>query len=195
MFIKLRYFDTVAKFYQKLPIFFPRKKLETEVILSSIRFSKNEIVLDVGCGPGIYLKKIENLVKTCIGIDTSKNMIKTAKSLCRKSFFILGNVNCFNFKKKFDKILCLGILEFCKNPENVLKNISEHLKRGGKLILLYPKNNSPGYFYKIFHWIFSRKRIHLFRKKWIDNIAENFNFRKIRQIEFFLTVMVIYEKI
>jgi ubiquinone/menaquinone biosynthesis C-methylase UbiE len=118
----VKYFDLAANFYQKLSVLFPIKKLEMKVILSFISFSKDEKILDVGCGPGIYLKEIEDKVSASIGLDNSEKMIKQAKRICHKSYFIIDDAERFNLNIKFDKVLCLGVLEFCKNPKAILQS-------------------------------------------------------------------------
>lgn len=187
------YFNLVANFYEKLLTFLPIKKEEMRIILS-VKFSKNDKVLDVGCGVGIYLKAIENKVKISIGLDNSKKMIKQARKLCKKSCFVLSDAENFSFKLKFSRILCLGVLEFCRNPEKVLQNCFEHSSKGGKIILLYPKENLLGYFYKFFHLLVSGNKINLFEETWPDDIAKNFNLRKISRVNFFFSVISIYEK-
>lgn len=190
----LEYFDVVAKGYDSLKNF-PLKKLEIKTVLNLANFSKEDYVLDVGCGSGIYLKEIEDKIRFSIGLDNSKGMIAHAKKMCKKSRFVLGDAEKFSLKWKFDKILCLGVLEFCENPKRALQNCSKHLRKRGKLILLYPKANLLGYFYKLYHLVVSKKKIHLFRKGFINNLAKSSNLRKVRQIEFSFLVTSIYEKI
>ena len=187
------YFDSVAKNYGTLR-FLPLKRLEMRKILEFGDFSKNDSVLDIGCGNGIYLRKIENKVGLSVGLDNSKEMIRQARKTCKRSRFIRADAENFSLKQKFDKILCLGILEFCKIPENVLENCSKHLKKKGKLIVLYPRANLTGNFYKLYHAIVSKKKIRLFRNMWIDNKIKKFKLRKIKQAEFLFSAISIYEK-
>ena len=64
------------------------------------------------------------------------NQIKDKKILknlpkCRE-FFV---------KKKFEVIICAGLLEFVGSPQKVLKSIRKVSKTNTKLIILYPSNN------------------------------------------------------
>jgi SAM-dependent methyltransferase len=158
-------------------------------------FLRNESILDVGCGTGIYLKEIEDEVGISVGLDNSEKMIKQAKRICHKSSFIIDDAEKFDLNMKFDKVLCLGVLEFCKNPKKVWKNCLKHLKKKGRFVVLYPKANFFGYFYKLYHFITSRERIHLFRQKEINFFEKHFNLIKTKQVEFFFSVIVFYDKV
>ena len=65
------------------------------------------------------------------------------------AFFIL--VFLKEFKKKFEKIVCAGLLEFVNSSEKVLKNIRKHSKKNCRLVILCPGDNLLAKFYKLYH--------------------------------------------
>lgn len=83
-------------------------------MLAVIKSEKNTVpsFLDVGCGfGGLYLyaeKKGVPLDYT--GIDVSRNMISYARSNIKGGKFLCGDVFAFHPGKKFDYVVCNGIL-------------------------------------------------------------------------------------
>lgn len=65
-------YDVIGRFLSKLP------KLDKEPGENLLRRIK---ILDVGCGPGHYLKVFAALGFECVGIDISEEMVKIAKQL------------------------------------------------------------------------------------------------------------------
>ena len=90
----------------------------------------DKTVLDVGCGPGHYcIALAQNGAKEVLGIDFSKEMIKTAEEkafsskLSHKCNFIVADVNSFNPKQKFDYAIVMGVMDYIDTPEKFIKKI------------------------------------------------------------------------
>lgn len=75
------------------------------------KIALNSAILDFGCGPGIYLKLIENNYKIS-GIDVSHEMIEKAKNDLPNGIFYCGNFMGQNFDKKFSLIYSISVLEY-----------------------------------------------------------------------------------
>lgn len=107
-------------------------------------------VLDLGCGSGYYsylVKERFNCHVTCV--DVSMKMLNQLDSRIQDK--ICANAEAFIADRKFDLILCLGVIEFCTNPAKVFNNISKMLSPEGIFIILMPTKNIMGILYKIFH--------------------------------------------
>lgn len=147
-----KYFDKVAYNYERLlsqPLLHRLKEKEKCCILKFLDIKKRDKVLDAGCGIGFYSKIINSLGGESLGIDISPKMVKVAKKNGIKALVV--DLHSFALKQKFDKILCIGVLEFCQKPEVVIKNLNNHLKKGGDFIILFPKKSFPDYLYKLYH--------------------------------------------
>ncbi len=90
----------------------------------------DKTVLDVGCGPGHYcIALAQNGAKEVLGIDFSKEMIKTAEKkaisnkLSHKCNFIVADVNSFNPKQKFDYAIVMGVMDYIDTPEKFIKKL------------------------------------------------------------------------
>jgi SAM-dependent methyltransferase len=52
---------------------------EYEWVLQNLQLTKNDTLLDIGCGTGLFLEYISELVNNAIGVDISKTMLKKAR--------------------------------------------------------------------------------------------------------------------
>lgn len=176
----IQYFDKEAKTYnleRAKGILGYMVKKETELVLKLIEPKKGEKILDAGCGSGYYSLFFKNIGADPFGVDISPGMVKLATQNGINS--VVADLENVKLKKKFDKILISGSLEFCNNPLNVLKNMSSHLKRGGYLGILFPKRNLFGNFYFLFHLRHGFK-IKLIRNSTFRKILINEGFEDIK---------------
>ena len=107
---------------------------------------RNFNFLDLGCGNGWVVRKLENdpLCFRSVGIDGAKQMIKKARNGDKKSEYLHENIDTYNSPEKFDLIHSMEVLYYLKNPALTLKNITDSwLNKGGRLIAgvdLYDEN-------------------------------------------------------
>ena len=109
---------------------------------------RNFNFLDLGCGNGWVVRKLENdpLCFRSVGIDGAKQMIKKARNSDKKSEYLHENIDTYNSPEKFDLIHSMEVLYYLKNPALTLKNITDSwLNKGGRLIAgvdLYDENQA-----------------------------------------------------
>ena len=113
------------------------EKLET---LSKHIKSRSKRILDVGCGPGFFLRRAKSKGWNILGIEPSEVAAKYAQNqgipviidfFQRVDFLKLG---------KFDAIHMFDVLEHTNDPVTILKNCFSILKKGGILILEAPND-------------------------------------------------------
>ena len=108
-------------------------------LFSRIKENLKGEILEVGAGIGNFT----TLLKTCgrvTAIDIEKDYITKLKKIkeIKVGFGDIEKGNYFFKNKRFDRIVCLNVLEHIKADEVALKNMYDLLKKGGKLILLVP---------------------------------------------------------
>ncbi|MBN2545841.1 MAG: methyltransferase domain-containing protein [Spirochaetes bacterium] len=121
-------------------------------IINELKFIGTESVLDLGCGDGILTKKIADLVPegSVIGIDASEGMIKTAKeSECKNLSFIKMDINCIDYKDKFDLIFSNAALHWIKDHNKLLNNCYKALKHGGVIRFNFAGHGNCSNFYEV----------------------------------------------
>jgi len=116
-----------------------RKKYYHNIYSSVISFyniPSKEMILDVGGGNG----QLANFfgAKKVFLVDISNSGLIFAKKHFKYKTKKLNFLGEWNIKKKFSCALCMEVLEHFKDPDKILKKISNILKSGGVLYISVP---------------------------------------------------------
>ncbi len=164
---------SVAKFYDKKANDYLKKmnsgflksirQKELASVIKNLNPAKDDRILDAGAGAGYYAKFIaEKYNPDILCVDISPKMVDNLRSLGLNA--IVGDIEQLNLgDQMFNKILCLGVLEFCKAPELALKNIIRHLHKEGFILILVPPYSILGIALFFYH-LTQGSRIRLFSK-------------------------------
>lgn len=99
-------------------------------------------VLDVGCGEGITLRKLEELGigKQNVGVDYSEDAIKIGKLHHPDLDIRIGNIYDLAFENNsFDAVICTEVLEHLEDPSKAV----DELKRVTKKYIIISVPNEP----------------------------------------------------
>jgi len=91
---------------------------------------KNKDVLDIGSVGQAHVYTLWNLIKENAKSATGVDIVPS-----KDKKIAFGNMEKYNFRKKFDIIVAGDVLEHVSNQGLLLDNIKKHLKDKGKLIL------------------------------------------------------------
>ena len=98
-----------------------------------------DAILDIGCGPGTYLKDFEGKFRLT-GIDLNEQMIAAASRNIKGAELIKGDFLGHDFDKKFKLIYSVSVLEFI--PPSKLRaffrKVHHLLEENGVLFIHYP---------------------------------------------------------
>lgn len=121
-----------------------------ELVLSSLNVSKDDSVLEIGLGTGFETFMISKRSKEVVGIDISEPLIvflNKSLQLDNVKFYMMDATKKppNDFLGKFDKCICLDVLEHVEDPKGLLNFIQKILKRGGGcLVMTFPINKEHG---------------------------------------------------
>lgn len=129
-------------------IFLQKRHRKISHILSRLQ---GRIVLDVGCGSGIFMQTALELGKFPVGVDYSQQMLDTARKNLHRykpSQYKLIHSDAQKLplaNASVDIVLASGLTDYLKKEsiENFFKEIERVLKRNGYVIITFPKNESP----------------------------------------------------
>ncbi len=96
-------------------------------------------VLDVGCGGGIFLSRLNKKFDK-YGIDLDESSIKFAKNKFNYNFKIESLENDSFKKNTFDLIIFRGVIEHLYDPKKIILRARELLKNNGKFFFCATPN-------------------------------------------------------
>jgi len=105
------------------------------------RSGKNNLLLDVGCGNGLFTVPMADIFNFVVGIDISRAMIKRCQKRRRNLDFIMATATDLPLRSHiFDAVLSLSLLQHLRtkdNVEKVLKEISRTATNNSFLFLTF----------------------------------------------------------
>lgn len=128
------------------------RKYEAEVLLDLLRPGPREIILDAGCGTGVFTLDILSSGSHVIGLDISLPMLRRAGEKLRGCRFEMVLADLLNLpfpKNFFDKVISITSLEFIENGKGALGELFRVTKKGGPIVVATLNSLSP--------WAFRRK--------------------------------------
>lgn len=140
-------------------------------------------ILDLGCGPGLYIRPLAALGHSCTGIDFSPASVEHARQQAagnKKCEIIQGDIRDSEYGEDNDLVLILfGELDtFAPGEcEGILRKVSESLVPGGRLLIethtfdaVRRKGNASGSWFKSESGLLSdQPHIWLIENKWFDD--------------------------
>ena len=141
--------------FNPIRINFIREKLISYLKLNSKHTKplKNVEILDIGCGGGLLCEPLTRLGGKVTGIDASKNNIEAAKLHAKQMNLNIKYINCspekMNFKKKFDVILNMEVVEHVSDVNLFLQSCSKLIKKNGIMFIATINKNLKSYLFAI----------------------------------------------
>lgn len=126
-------------------------------------FKSSDLILDVGCGENPYYHESISSKIVCADIKPTKTS------------HLVGDAMALPIKKeKFNGVISVNSLYYCSDPFKAVKEFSNILKKGGKLVLMmpfmYPIHDAPDDKYR-----FTKYGI-------IELLKNNFDIKSIKTI-------------
>src|SRR5437016_3305885 len=98
-------------------------------------------ILSVGCGPGVILRAVTQLDSSikATGIDVSEGRLQQAREKNRENprvRFVCGDAHSMEFQSNsFDLVYCRMLLQYLKEKERAVSEMTRVCKRGGTVLL------------------------------------------------------------
>ena len=141
-----RMFDLLSPFYDTIVPVITRLRLRRVAsirskVLAQIDVKREHRLLDVGIGTGINWLYLKPIPRSIMGVDPSMGMLRRCARRFQK-LGIQGELFCHSAEQlhfgndEFDRIVCIGVLEYIPSYHQVLKEMLRVLKPTGKLIVI-----------------------------------------------------------
>ena len=146
---KDRLFDEWPEAYDRwfeTPIGALVKKYENELLLDLLQPRPGEMILDVGCGTGVFTLNILDCGPRMIGLDISQPMLKKAEQKAKGYPFqcVAGDMQALPFGDGcFDKVVSMTTLEFIAEGIEAVDDLFRVTKKGGVVVVTTLNRLSP----------------------------------------------------
>ena len=133
----MRHYDKIAHGYNAL--YAEEQRLKIEIALSNLQFKAHSAVADLGCGTGLLLPRAAEKAETVVCLDTSRGMLKEAKSSARLSpgiHLIRADADHAPLRQgQFDVVCAITVLQNMPRPHRTLQEIWRITTPDAQLIL------------------------------------------------------------
>jgi ubiquinone/menaquinone biosynthesis C-methylase UbiE len=146
---KARLFDEWPEKYDQwfeTPIGTLVKKYENQLLLDLLQPSRGEMILDVGCGTGLFTLNILGLGTRVIGLDISQPMLVRAGQKAEKYPFrgVAGDMRFLPFADEcFDRVVSMTALEFIADGQAAIEDLFRVARKGGVVVVTTLNSLSP----------------------------------------------------
>lgn len=189
--LALAHFDRLADRYAAYvhrSIWRHLRARERAAVLAAADFATARSVIDVGCGSGQYAREARRAGAHVWAVDASPRFVERIRADVDEAF--VADVETLRIGRRFDVVVCAGVLDFVVDPERAVKNLLTLVDDGGRAVLLLPRAGLGGVAYRIEN-LGARLRVNLFDVAWLDAIARRFAMRVDRVVRPFAHNMVV----
>ena len=122
------------------------KSYETELILDMLRPARGELILDAGCGTGVFTLDLIDEGAEVAGLELSLAMLERAGRKLRGAPFHMaqGDMRLLPFQDRvFDKTVSVTAIEFIRDAGTAVAELFRVTKPGGLIVVATLNSLSP----------------------------------------------------
>ncbi len=121
----MRRYNLTAKMYDTR--YCEEQEAKYEAALEDLSLSKDNVVLDAGCGSGMFFSQVAGAVGAVVGVDVSLELLLLAKANAKplgNVFLVLADADHLPFGPQcFDLIFVFTVLQNMPNPAETLTEL------------------------------------------------------------------------
>jgi ubiquinone/menaquinone biosynthesis C-methylase UbiE len=154
----------------------------TSCVIDELNREPFSSILDIGCGTGTSLSKIDTAEVEKVGLDISVEMIKKAKEkLCGTSELCVADSEALPWRSdSFDVVISTFSFHHYENPQKILSEMQRIIKKNGRIIIYDLFEEFPYNIYWNFRFNFmSGGDVHVYSQKEIVNLLSEGRFENI----------------
>ena len=129
-------YDVTAEMYDER--YAEEQASKYKVALENLKVAET-MILDVGCGSGLFFSYVAPHAKLVVGVDISRKLLIHAKERAcpfQNIFLIQADADYLPFaKSSFDTVFAFTLLQNVPNPMETLKEFKRVTKQKGKFVV------------------------------------------------------------
>jgi len=133
----IRRYDLTAQMYDGR--YGEEQEAKYEVAMEGLHASSHSLILDVGCGTGLFFTHVAEKAKAIVGVDISSELLAKAKERARNFcnvHLVRGDADHLPFKKHaFTAASAFTLLQNMPKPLITLKEIKRTIKPNGLIVV------------------------------------------------------------
>jgi ubiquinone/menaquinone biosynthesis C-methylase UbiE len=122
------------------------KKYESQLIRELLQPASGEMILDAGCGTGVFTQNILTAGSQVTGLDISFPMLRRGKEKSGEYPFhpLVGDISYLPFRDgSFDRVVSITAIEFLQDARGVVAEFFRVTKKGGVIVVANLNSLSP----------------------------------------------------
>jgi len=105
-------------------------------VLEQLKLTEDHLLLDAGCGSGLFSYLAINTGAEVIGVDAAPGLLEVAKNRNPQNNFLEEDLESLPFTdNRFDVVTAFNSLQYAGNFQNALAELNRVLKPGGRLVI------------------------------------------------------------
>jgi ubiquinone/menaquinone biosynthesis C-methylase UbiE len=135
----IRHYDQIAETYDQQ--YTEEQDLKIAVALKALSrpIDKHAVILDAGCGTGLFFRHVTKRTKQTVGIDTSIKLLKKTKAKTKVHHnvaLIRADADFLPFKTEtFTHAFAFTLIQNMPNPKRTLEEIKRVARRDATLVI------------------------------------------------------------
>jgi ubiquinone/menaquinone biosynthesis C-methylase UbiE len=133
----IRRYDLTAQMYDAR--YSEEQEAKYKVAMEGLHVSSSSLILDVGCGTGLFFNYVAEKAKMVVGLDISSKLLAKAKERSRNLcnvHLVRGDADHLPFKKhSFSVVSAFTLLQNTPNPLITLKEIKRTAMSNGFVVV------------------------------------------------------------
>jgi 2-polyprenyl-3-methyl-5-hydroxy-6-metoxy-1,4-benzoquinol methylase len=152
------------------------REREHQAVLRFARFDDRSkaTVLDVGCGGGVFSLAAKRAGLHVSSVDLAPGMVQKIGGQVDEAW--VGDVETLQLPRRYDIVICSGVLDFVLNPEVAFENLAALVAPGGRLVVNAPRSGPWGWIYRMEKAALGI-RVNLFSRAWFERQSQRCRIR------------------
>lgn len=126
-------------------------------------------LLDVGCGSGHHARLLSEHGCRVSAVDLSPEMVALARPFVEHAE--VAALETLALGRTFERVVCLGVLDFVSDPALCFASLARHLQPGGRLVIQVPRRGLGGQCYRLGYRLARRVDPRLYSRAELDRLA------------------------